>query len=213
MSAWAICVYCFILFIVVGVIELPMCCHNVAIFRCIYNATSKISQIWSARGILYLALSAGGYAVYHFSKGKTFILLIPIIVLSVSGALYLAGSWIRGEPNPIVVKGDTTLPISAKQAEPAATGGSKRDSKAPAFGGGLFSSAGSPTSYEAPSDVGQVGITVSNSVAPPGFFNEEDNTSKARPAENSGNSKGFSGYGSTSYGFNNGIPTENPFLS
>lgn len=116
----------FIISPALGFVEFPHCCRAGSCIGKFSKCMSRLTGWWAIRAILYIALSAGGYAIYVVKKpAPNGALLAMLINLNIVCVLYLL-AFFTGQPNPYYSDkrfedGDraAATPLVAAQTAPA----------------------------------------------------------------------------------------------
>ena len=78
--------YCFLVGVLVGILELPFCCTFLPICKKISSCMSWFEVYWF-RGLLYVLFGAGFVVVFHFMGGFLNLLYGPLFIFD--GLLYM----------------------------------------------------------------------------------------------------------------------------
>lgn len=221
-------------------IELPILCSCWLICEKTAGLLRYVTGFWVARGLIYLLLSAGAYALYAVKHTQNVYLIIVLVAQSVSGVLFLIAA-VRREKNPAYellfgdkAKGGSGSKGAASSGKGAATSGAdKGDSGSGGFFGGIFGGAKKAAVDAAGKAGAAAGERAARSAAEDMFGSTKPSSSEATDLENPPlpavtaptkepsraekaslfTGGGLFGGSTSKYGFDNGTPEANPFVN
>jgi hypothetical protein len=133
-------------------IELPSCCTCAVWCTKITSCLHVFTGYWIVRAVVYIGLSAGGYAIYEIKRPEpNGSLIITVIMLTFAAAIYIVATILR-EPNPAAKKAGPSaddaapVPVDKPKSKAATPKGAATGSAKGAAAGGAATGAAAPPS-------------------------------------------------------------------